>query len=119
MHHKYIDIEEFVEDEEKELDGLDETHWDTEEGYEDDDDEDDVEGEDWFMMPTDWYKLLNLPEIRHTEQLDQLILNPIHRQATHIFIYFYGDDCFECYDQLDEVNDAYIKAVNTYGIDSV
>lgn len=26
-----------------------------------------LNGEDWYVMPSDWFKLLNLPEIRNTE----------------------------------------------------
>ena len=71
------------------------------------------------MIPKDWPRLLNFPEIRNDAQYFALLNDTEHRQATHIFLYFVTADCNRCYEQIDEINEAWLKAIETYGIDSV
>ena len=62
---------------------------------------------------------LQFPEIRNKDQFKQLTVNKDMRQAKHIFLYFFTGQCKECYDQIDDINDAWTATINTYGIDSV
>ena len=60
LHHKYVDVDEIEEE-----DGSDS--------------DDDSEEEELIVLPKEWPKLLNFPEIRSKEQLEALTADPAFR----------------------------------------
>ena len=59
------------------------------------------------MIPKDWPRLLNFPEMRSTAQLEALTKDPIFRQATHVFLYFITNDSVEAFQSIDMVNNSF------------
>lgn len=71
------------------------------------------------MIPHDWPRLLNMPEIRNEPQMNALTSDGEMRQARHVFLYFFTLDCMACLEQIDEINDSVAAIIATYGVDSV
>lgn len=104
LHHKYVDIEEYEEEEED----VAEVH-----------DHHDGDTEEVIVLPEEWPRLLNFPEIKTQAALDALTTDPKLRQANHVFLYFVTSASLEAFEMIDEVNNSFQKAVSSYGIDSV